>query len=215
MMSSKRAKPSSSSMPWRRASSVLSLTSPATRTQYSRGISALGCIRRWARAPSLVKSRRPAVLRSRRPTLTQRPWRIFGRRSKTLGRPSGSWRVQISPGGLWYIRIWRGVFCSGETCSGRPSRLKRSCPLTGWPISAGLPFTLRRPARIQSSISRREPWPRAASHFWMRSLGSFMRGLRLLRVGRAARRGWPRKSRSGIGWWLPAVRGGQALLWCR
>src|SRR5574337_169566 len=71
-ISSKRAGPSSSSMPAFRRSMISSGTSPCTRHRYSRSMPLLGCINAFASSPSVVNSSRPVVLMSSRPTATQR-----------------------------------------------------------------------------------------------------------------------------------------------
>ena len=60
----------------------------------------MGCISLLASSPSVVNSNRPVVLMSSRPTATQRAWVKRGKWSNTVGRPSGSLRVHISPSGL-------------------------------------------------------------------------------------------------------------------
>ena len=45
------------------------------------------------------------MLKSRRPIAIHLPLPMFGSFSNTVGRPSGSSRVTISPAGLWYMRM--------------------------------------------------------------------------------------------------------------
>src|SRR5487761_2050663 len=82
--------------------------------------------------------------------------------SNTVARPSGSSRVTISPAGLWYIRI-RARGSAKRTLTSSPLIRTSSPGLTFWPTSAGIRFTVMRPARIISSIARREPKPQLAS----------------------------------------------------
>ena len=96
----KFAGPSSNCTPLRKRCNIASSTLPNTRTEYSRSTSRLGCIKRLASSPSVVKSNKPEVLISKRPTAIQREPVKRGKRSKTVARPSGSERVQSSPSGL-------------------------------------------------------------------------------------------------------------------
>src|SRR3970282_1747583 len=129
---------------------------------------------------------------SRPPTATHLPPGIGGRRANTVGRPPGSDRVTISPSGLWYSST-RGRAPAALRASGLPSSSIRSPVPARSPSRAGAPFRLTRPAAIQASICRREPWPAAASSFCRRSacgrlVGGFgdggdRRGLKLQRLG--------------------------------
>src|SRR6266508_1077904 len=87
---------------------------------------------------------------------------MFGSWSNTVGRPSGSSRVTSSPVGLWYIRM-RGRGSATRTLTSSPLMRTSSPGPTFWPTSAGSRLTVMRPARISSSIARREPNPHAAS----------------------------------------------------
>ena len=98
---SNRASPSSSTTPPVSDSSARALGTPRTRTAYSRSIPEPGCMSRWASSPSSVNRSRPVVLKSNRPTATHRARPTAGRRSNTVGLPSGSLRAVSSPAGLW------------------------------------------------------------------------------------------------------------------
>ncbi len=87
---------------------------------------------------------------------------MFGNFSNTVGRPSGSSRVTISPAVLWYIRM-RARGSAKRTFTSSPLIRTSSPGPTFWPTSAGSRFTVMRPARIISSIARREPKPHDAS----------------------------------------------------
>jgi hypothetical protein len=114
-----------------------------------------------------VNNSNPVVFVSSRPITIQRPARGGGRRSKTVGRPCGSRRVVTSPAGLLYRSISRLV--GATTASRWPSRQITAAGSTRSPSAATRPSTVSRPARIQPSISRLEPWPAAASTFCSRS----------------------------------------------
>ena len=142
-------------------SSAASVSSPSMRTAYSRSMPVDGCISLWANSPSLVTMSRPLVLMSSRPTVIQRPRWMEGNPSKTVFRPSGSRREQITPSRLFRTSTrGRGA---PPAVRRRPSTAMRSLSATRSPSVAALPLTVMRPARIQRSISRREPRPRAAS----------------------------------------------------
>ena len=100
LISLKLAGPSSNCTPLRKRANIASSTWPNTRTEYSRSTSRLGCIKRLANSPSVVKSNKPEVLISKRPTAIHLAPFKRGKRSNTVGRPSGSLRVQSSPSGL-------------------------------------------------------------------------------------------------------------------
>src|SRR5512143_1836647 len=82
--------------------------------------------------------------------------------SNTVGRPSGSSRVTISPAGLWYMRI-RARGSAKRTLTSSPLIRTSSPGDTFCPTSGGSLLTVMRPARIISSIARREPNPHDAS----------------------------------------------------
>src|SRR5690625_7584245 len=84
------------------------------RTRYSRSMTDEGCISLLASSPSLVNNSKPLVLKSSRPTDTQRSPLRDGRLSKTVRRPSGSEREQISPSGLLYKITRRRRGCRSE-----------------------------------------------------------------------------------------------------
>src|SRR6185312_1796561 len=90
------------------------------------------------------------------------PLPIEGSFPNTVGRPSGSSRVTSSPAGLWYIST-RGRGSLKRTLTTSPLMRTSSPGPTFWPTSAGMRFTVMRPARIISSIARREPKPQLAS----------------------------------------------------
>ncbi len=90
------------------------------------------------------------------------PLPMFGSFPNTVGRPSGSSRVTISPAGLWYMRM-RGRGSVKRTFTSSPLMRTSSPGPTFCPTSAGSRFTVMRPARIISSIARREPKPHEAS----------------------------------------------------
>ena len=94
------AGPSSKSTPASNFATISSVTSPCTRQRYSRSNSFSGCISFCANSPFVVKTNKPCVLISKRPTAIQREPRNLGSVSKTVLRPSGSWRVVTSPSGL-------------------------------------------------------------------------------------------------------------------
>ena len=149
--------------------SILSSTSPNTRTAYSRSTSCEGCIRRLASSPSLVNNNKPLVLISNRPTAIQRPFLIAGNRSNTVARPSGSLRLHSSPSGLLYINT-RQAGVSLGVLRALPSTRILSAGSTLSPKVASFPLTEIRPASIHLSISRREPTPALASTFCNLSL---------------------------------------------
>src|SRR5690349_13666404 len=90
------------------------------------------------------------------------PLPIEGSFPNTVGRPSGSSRVTSSPAGLWYIST-RARGSAKRTFTRSPLMRTSSPGPTFWPTSAGMRFTVMRPARISSSIARREPNPQLAS----------------------------------------------------
>ncbi len=147
---------------------MASSTVPWMRAIYSRFTSYEGCIKRLASSPWLVNSRSPLVLMSRRPIAIQRPLLRLGKRSKTVGRPSGSDVVHTSPSGLLYMST-RGV-SSVTILTGRPSTRIRSSDSARSPSLATEPLTETRPAEIHFSSSRRDPNPAVASTFCSFSL---------------------------------------------
>ena len=162
-MSVKRAGPSSNSTPDLRRSSIVLSTRPITRHKYSRSTRLEGCINALAKSPSVVSSKRPEVVKSSRPTETQRPLFNRGRPSNTVARPSGSFREQTSPTGLWYSKIRLSITSSLET--GLPLNLILSLATTRSPNFAFLPLTITSPAVILSSSFLREPYPMRARTF--------------------------------------------------
>src|SRR6185437_1152232 len=90
------------------------------------------------------------------------PLPIEGSFPNTVGRPSGSSRVTSSPAGLWCMST-RGRGSAKRTLTTSPLMRTSSPGPTFWPTSAGIRLTVMRPARISSSIARREPKPQLAS----------------------------------------------------
>jgi len=117
-----------------------------------------------------------------------RPPQAPRRRSRIVGRPSGSLRVVTTPRGLWRASqvAWAGgggiLFPSTRIASCSGSTFVPSATTTS-------PFTLTRPARISRSAARREAIPAWASAFWRRSLTTRRRRPR-------SRRRRPPRSRS-------------------
>ena len=119
----------------------------------------------FASSPSDVKRSRPLVLISNLPMDIQRPRFTTGSLSKTVGLPSGSFRVQISFSGLLYNNIRRSLRCLAGVTSFLPSTIILSVSPTRSPMTATLPLTLTLPFPIHTSISRREPNPALARTF--------------------------------------------------
>ena len=98
-----RARPSSSGIPPRSASSSAWLNGRARPTAYSRSTPKLGWLSRWPQSPSFVSRMSPSESRSRRPTGKRRPARrrrSGGTSWRTVRSACRSLTVDVTPMGL-------------------------------------------------------------------------------------------------------------------
>ena len=142
----------------------------AAARRYSRRISLEGCMSRWARSPSLVNSSRPGGIHVEPAHDDPSPARRR-RQSLEYGRPALGIiaRGHLAHGLVIqqhfdrFARGRRGPAVSHRDRSGR-------CSSARSPSAATRSLIVTRPARIHSSMPRRDPWPAPASNFCNRSV---------------------------------------------